>query len=110
MTSARIARILPTILLLSVFASSAQAQGTAHMFPRFVNGQTGGGTFYLSTMTVIPWLTTSAAIDCTLRTYGSLLTISGSGTADTFNFTRYEPLGVIGMITPWNSPLLILSL
>ncbi|HEY0219624.1 MAG TPA: aldehyde dehydrogenase [Afipia sp.] len=26
-----------------------------------------------------------------------------------FNFTRYEPLGVIGMITPWNSPLLLLS-
>jgi len=26
---------------------------------------------------------------------------------DTFNFTRKEPLGVIGMITPWNSPLLL---
>ena len=26
-----------------------------------------------------------------------------------FNFTRYEPLGVIGMITPWNSPLLLLT-
>jgi acyl-CoA reductase-like NAD-dependent aldehyde dehydrogenase len=26
-----------------------------------------------------------------------------------FNFTRFEPLGVIGMITPWNSPLLLLS-
>ncbi len=29
--------------------------------------------------------------------------------ADTFNYTRYEPLGVIGMITPWNSPLLLLA-
>ncbi len=29
--------------------------------------------------------------------------------ANTFNFTRYEPLGVIAMITPWNSPLLLLS-
>ena len=27
----------------------------------------------------------------------------------TFNFTRYEPLGVVGMITPWNSPLLLLT-
>jgi len=27
---------------------------------------------------------------------------------DIFNFTVYEPLGVIGMITPWNSPLLLL--
>ncbi|MGE0338444.1 MAG: aldehyde dehydrogenase [Xanthobacteraceae bacterium] len=26
-----------------------------------------------------------------------------------FNYTRYEPLGVIGMITPWNSPLLLLT-
>ncbi len=26
-----------------------------------------------------------------------------------FNFTRYESLGVIGMITPWNSPLLLLT-
>jgi aldehyde dehydrogenase (NAD+) len=29
--------------------------------------------------------------------------------ASTFNFTRYEPLGVVGMITPWNSPLLLLA-
>ncbi len=29
--------------------------------------------------------------------------------AGIFNFTRYEPLGVIGMITPWNSPLLLLA-
>lgn len=26
-----------------------------------------------------------------------------------FNFTRYEALGVVGMITPWNSPLLLLA-
>jgi len=29
--------------------------------------------------------------------------------ANIFNFTRYEPLGVVGMITPWNSPLLLLA-
>jgi aldehyde dehydrogenase (NAD+) len=28
---------------------------------------------------------------------------------DMFNFTRHEPLGVVGMITPWNSPLLLLT-
>lgn len=27
--------------------------------------------------------------------------------ADVFNFTRYEPLGVVVAIVPWNSPLLI---
>ena len=29
--------------------------------------------------------------------------------ANIFNFTRYEPLGVVAMITPWNSPLLLLT-
>ena len=27
--------------------------------------------------------------------------------ADHFHFTRHEPLGVVGAITPWNSPLLL---
>ena len=26
-----------------------------------------------------------------------------------FNYTKYEPLGVVGMITAWNSPLLLLA-
>jgi aldehyde dehydrogenase (NAD+) len=30
-----------------------------------------------------------------------------SDKADTFNYTRYEPLGVIAAIVPWNSPLLL---
>lgn len=29
--------------------------------------------------------------------------------ADTFNFTQHEPYGVVAAITPWNSPLLLLS-
>ena len=28
---------------------------------------------------------------------------------DIFNFTRYEPLGVVAAIVPWNSPLLLLA-
>jgi aldehyde dehydrogenase (NAD+) len=28
---------------------------------------------------------------------------------DTFNYTRYEPLGVVAAIVPWNSPLLLLA-
>ncbi|MER5173203.1 aldehyde dehydrogenase [Thioclava sp. GXIMD2076] len=28
---------------------------------------------------------------------------------DMMNYTRHEPLGVIAMITPWNSPLMLLS-
>ncbi len=27
-----------------------------------------------------------------------------------FNYTRYEPLGVVACITPWNSPILLLSM
>ena len=26
-----------------------------------------------------------------------------------FNFTRYEPFGVVGLVTPWNSPLLLVA-
>ena len=26
-----------------------------------------------------------------------------------FNYTRYEPFGVVGLITPWNSPLLLVA-
>ncbi|MEX2481492.1 MAG: aldehyde dehydrogenase [Gammaproteobacteria bacterium] len=29
--------------------------------------------------------------------------------AETFNFTLHEPIGVVAAITPWNSPLLLLS-
>ncbi len=32
-----------------------------------------------------------------------------SDKADTFNYTRYEPLGVVVAIIPWNSPLLLLA-
>ena len=28
---------------------------------------------------------------------------------DTFNYTRYEPIGVVAAIIPWNSPLLLLA-
>ena len=28
---------------------------------------------------------------------------------DTFNFTRYEPIGVVAAIVPWNSPLLLMT-
>jgi (Z)-2-((N-methylformamido)methylene)-5-hydroxybutyrolactone dehydrogenase len=48
------------------------------------------------------------------RYYGGLADkIQGSviptDKADIFNYTRDEPLGVVGMITPWNSPLLLLT-
>lgn len=29
--------------------------------------------------------------------------------ADVFNFTRHEPIGVVALITPWNSPLMLLA-
>ena len=29
--------------------------------------------------------------------------------AETFNYTRYEPLGVVVAIVPWNSPLMLMS-
>ncbi len=37
---------------------------------------------------------------------GSVIPIDKRGH---MNFTKYEPLGVVGLITPWNSPLMLLS-
>lgn len=35
--------------------------------------------------------------------------VISTGKPDMFTFTRQEPLGVVGLITPWNSPLLLLT-
>jgi aldehyde dehydrogenase (NAD+) len=48
------------------------------------------------------------------RYYGGLAdklegAVVPSDKTDIFNYIRYEPLGVVGMITPWNSPLLLLT-
>src|SRR5690606_38951448 len=48
------------------------------------------------------------------RYYGGLAdkiegTVIPTDKAGIFNFTRREPLGVVAMITPWNSPLLLLA-
>ena len=48
------------------------------------------------------------------RYYGGLVDkIEGSviptGKPNMFTFTRHEPLGVVGLITPWNSPILLLT-
>jgi (Z)-2-((N-methylformamido)methylene)-5-hydroxybutyrolactone dehydrogenase len=48
------------------------------------------------------------------RYYGGLAdklegAVIPTGRADMFTFTRYEPLGVVALITPWNSPLLLLT-
>ena len=36
-------------------------------------------------------------------------TVIPTDKAETFNYTRYEPLGVVVAIVPWNSPLMLLS-
>jgi acyl-CoA reductase-like NAD-dependent aldehyde dehydrogenase len=48
------------------------------------------------------------------RYYGGLAdklegAVIPTGKPDMFTFTRYEPLGVVALITPWNSPLLLLA-
>ena len=37
---------------------------------------------------------------------GSVIPIDKPGM---LNYTKYEPFGVVGLITPWNSPLLLLA-
>jgi hypothetical protein len=60
---------------------------TQHVFPQFLNGPLGGGVYYLSTLTVLPLSTSDNAITCSLRTYGTLVSVSGLGTTDTIDFT-----------------------
>jgi (Z)-2-((N-methylformamido)methylene)-5-hydroxybutyrolactone dehydrogenase len=48
------------------------------------------------------------------RYYGGLAdkiegAVIPTGKPDMFTFTRHEPLGVVALITPWNSPLLLLT-
>ena len=48
------------------------------------------------------------------RYYGGLAdkiegTVIPTGRPNMFTFTRQEPLGVVALITPWNSPLLLLT-
>jgi (Z)-2-((N-methylformamido)methylene)-5-hydroxybutyrolactone dehydrogenase len=48
------------------------------------------------------------------RYYGGLAdkiegTVISTGKPNMFTFTRQEPLGVVALITPWNSPLLLLA-
>jgi (Z)-2-((N-methylformamido)methylene)-5-hydroxybutyrolactone dehydrogenase len=48
------------------------------------------------------------------RYYGGLAdklegAVIPTGKPDMFTFTRYEPLGIVALITPWNSPLLLLT-
>jgi acyl-CoA reductase-like NAD-dependent aldehyde dehydrogenase len=48
------------------------------------------------------------------RYYGGLAdkiegAVIPTGKPNMFTFTRHEPLGVVGLITPWNSPLLLLA-
>jgi aldehyde dehydrogenase (NAD+) len=48
------------------------------------------------------------------RYYGGLAdklegSVIPTGKPHMFTFTRHEPLGVVGLITPWNSPLLLLA-
>jgi acyl-CoA reductase-like NAD-dependent aldehyde dehydrogenase len=48
------------------------------------------------------------------RYYGGLAdklegAVIPTGKPHMFTFTRYEPLGVVALITPWNSPLLLLA-
>jgi (Z)-2-((N-methylformamido)methylene)-5-hydroxybutyrolactone dehydrogenase len=48
------------------------------------------------------------------RYYGGLAdkiegTVIPTGRPNMFTFTRQEPLGVVALITPWNSPLLLLA-
>lgn len=70
---------LAVLVLFLGFALPAAAQETFHVFPQFADGRFQDGTFYRSTLTVLPWFTSDAPV-CSFNLYGMTAQFStGSG-------------------------------
>jgi hypothetical protein len=71
-------RLMIAGFLLALLPAVAHAQDTENLFPQFVNGQAGGGTYYSSKLHVLPFITTPGTIDCTLRFWGMFVDMGTS--------------------------------
>ena len=81
-----------------------------HFFPQFLNGPIGGGVLYSTTISVLPFIeTSSTAITCSLKTYGTSITMNNFGTQNTFNFTLAPNGGWNHLSTNPNVPALELG-
>jgi len=81
--------VLAAVLLTSVPAFS---QSQFHVFPQFADGRSPDGTYYRSTITILPW-SGAAAPTCTLVLYG--MTASFDASPGNYYFTSYIPPGTM---------------
>src|SRR4051812_5491512 len=71
------------LLMLMLMGGTAFAQDTFHVFPQIADGVAPDGSYYKSTVRVLPWFDSDAP-SCTFRIYGTTVTLNNA-TSDTFN-------------------------
>jgi hypothetical protein len=81
--------LLAVLLLTSVPAFS---QSLFHIFPQFADGRSPDGTYYRSTITVLPW-SAGTPPDCRFVLYGMTATFDVGPTG--YYFTAYIPPGTM---------------
>jgi hypothetical protein len=79
-----------TALLLSPLPVFSQSQ--FHVFPQFADGRAADGTYYRSTLTVLPW-SGGTPPNCTFVLYGMTTTFDVGPTG--YYFTAYIPAGTM---------------
>ena len=85
---------LPALAVVTVLLVSAPAfsQAQFHVFPQFADGRAADGTYYRSTLVILPW-SGAAAPNCTFVLYGMTATFDGGPTG--YYFTTYVPPGMM---------------
>jgi hypothetical protein len=80
------------ILYALLLPLSAFAQSQFHVFPQFADGRAADGTYYRSTLTVLPW-SGGTPPNCTFVLYGMTTTFDVGPTG--YYFTAYIPAGTM---------------
>src|SRR5688572_339080 len=72
------------LLMMSISAVPAFAQNTVHTFPQIADGQFSDGSYYRSTIMVLPWFDSDTP-SCALNFHGLSVTLNGTH-ASSFTF------------------------
>ena len=85
--------VLAVLTALLVAPSPAFSQAQFHVFPQFADGRASDGTYYRSTITILPWSGAASAPNCTFVLYGMTATFDTG--ASGYYFTAYVPPGTM---------------
>lgn len=96
-------RIACVGLLALIFAAPLYSQANFQIFPQFVDGRLSDGSYYRSTLTLVPW-SANEALDCTLRFYGITPNLEALGSGSSFSF-KLPAGGFIASTTPGSDGL-----